>query len=200
MLDTHEFDNKLQRSKAGMTAETLIQSWLTGCVSVVASNVADDRNGIDYWATLRRGAVVGIDHKLRDPGCSKFWKLGWPELALEIWSVTPENGKPGATGWTLDEAKNTDYILYTFDPGDSDEAYLVPFQLLRLVFRKHFDEWCAAYHPLPQKSYRAATGHSWHSEAVFVPAPVVLDAVRDEMECRPVLAAPQEAIATKNYE
>ena len=174
----HDFREKLERSREGMTAQALIQSWLTGCVNVEAASLQDDRNGIDYWATLRGGAMVGIDHKLREPGASRFWGYGFPELALEIWSVKPDETlrTEGTVGWTLSETKNTDYILYTFAPTDSPRAYLIPFQLLRIAFRQYFHEWCEQY-----KAKNQSSGE-WMSQAVFVPAPIVIEAVGEHMD------------------
>ena len=173
----HDFKTKLERSRQGMAAAPLIQAWLDGCVGVRPATDEEDRNGVDYWATLRHGAVVGIDHKLREAGCSRFWRGGPPELALEIWSVIPMAGAPrGVVGWTLNQAKNTDYILYTFDAGDSDRAYLLPFQLLRMSFIRYMRTWDKRYEVHDQDSGR------WKSRAVFVPAPVVVRAVTDEMQ------------------
>ena len=171
-----DFQTKLEASRQGMTAAPLIQAWLVGCVRVDQAGVADDKNGIDYWATLRNGARVGIDHKLREKGAARYWRWGVPELAMEVWSVKPTPGRPGKTGWTLDESKNTDYVLYSFHDEDSDSAYLLPFQLLRLAFRLHCADWLKEYHAKDQDS------GGWKSQAIFVPAPVVLTAVQDQME------------------
>ena len=151
---------------------------LAGCIDVRKSDLEDDRDGIDYIATLRRGAEVFIDHKARDRGCSKFWKRGEPELALEKWSVMPSQSCiHGRTGWTLDEAKRTHYTLHTFFPEDSPKAYLLPFQLLRVTFRRHIDQWWARFHHAPQPN------NGYTSECLFVPASVVLDGIRQSMTC-----------------
>lgn len=157
------------------TCEETIRAMLTGCLSVEKTDVATDKTGIDYIATLRRGARVGIDHKARGKGCSRYWTEG-PELALEIWSVKKCPSCPsGVPGWTLSEAKVTEYTLHTFDPADSDQAYLLPFQLLRMAFRRRFAGWSQTYKRASQDSGQ------WQSECLFIPAYVVLDAIRDEM-------------------
>ena len=171
-MTVSDFNVKYQRCQDGMTASDLIRSWLPGCVTVERAEKKDDLNGIDYWAVLRKGARVGIDHKLREAGCKRFWKNGSPELPMEIWSVMPDTANKGVTGWTLSETKNTDYVLFTFDLSDSDQAFLLPFQLLRIAFHNNYAHWRSLYIQRPQESVRG--GLRWKSEAAFVPANIVL--------------------------
>ncbi len=157
-----------------------IQSMIDGCTQVVKTDVHDDRAGVDYVATLRKGASILIDAKTRTPGCSRHWRQG-PELALEIWSVMP-GGKYGIpddrkkVGWTLCETKSVDYILFTFDPADSSEVFLYPYQLLRMTFRRMLTRW-------QQQGYKSDTQDSgmWQSQCVFIPESVVWGALRDSM-------------------
>jgi hypothetical protein len=160
-------------------AET-IKAMIHGCVSVSQAHEATDRNGIDYIATLRRGARVFIDAKTRRSGCSKFWMADQsgkpiPEVALEKWSVMPGGRyrkRDGKVGWTLCEQKQTDFILYTFDRADSREVFLFAFQLLRIAFRRNIDLWFERFKNDIQDS------GTWQSQAVFVPVDLVMDAVR----------------------
>lgn len=149
-----------------------IERLLAGCVHVVKTGRELDRQGVDYIATLRGGSTVLIDAKTRTPGCSLYWEQG-PELALEIYSVCPDDGRSGKVGWTLNEASNVDYILFTFDPIDTKDVYLYPFQLLRTCFRRNLGEWKGRYETGHQKS------DSWRSECIFVPEFVVWEAVRN---------------------
>jgi len=154
-----------------------IQAMISGCETVVKTGTADDKAGVDYIATLRGGATVLIDAKTRTAGCSRYWRQG-PELALEKWSVLP-GGKystpQGKTGWTLCETKNVDYILFTFDPSDSVEVFLYPYQLLRMTFRRMLPQWWKTYKKDTQES------DGWESQCVFVPESVVWSAMRDSM-------------------
>lgn len=168
------------QSQSGKTIEGTIRKMLRGCVGVEKTDVETDKSGIDYYATLRRGARVGIDQKARRAGCGRFWTNG-PELALEVWSVrpVPELNIGGVVGWTLDESKQTDYTLHTFDQSDTDQCYLLPFQLLRIAFREHKADW--------EQNFQVAIQHSdgWDSECIFVPAWCVIDAIREAMELLP---------------
>lgn len=174
---THDFQKKLQLS-LGEHQEfdlELLKNSIAGCVSVEKTDATTDKTGIDYVATLRRGSQVYIDAKTRAKGARWFWKRGEPEFALEIWSAMPTGTNPGKVGWTLDESSPVDLILYTFDPSDCKQFYLLPFQLLRMAFVKHFSDWKQEYLVKTQKS------NGWTSQAVFVPASVVLDAIREQM-------------------
>lgn len=176
----HDFQQKLAFSLGENERVDLevIKEAILGCAQVVKSDEETDRRGIDYIATLRRGGEIFIDGKTREKGSSRYWKYGEPELALEIWSIMPTEGNPGKIGWTLNEKSVVDYILYTFDQSDARDFFLIPFQLLRVAFQRHFSEWKQKYFIKRQQST------SWCSQAIFVPASVVLEAVTAEMHGR----------------
>jgi len=158
-----------------------IKDLLYGCVSVVATDNNGNDEGIDFIATLRPGTEVFIDVKTRAEGCSKYWKNGEPELAIETWSVikggrykTPKyRAKPG---WTYDESKKTDMVLYTFAETDTDKVYLLPFQSLRLAAINNYHNWIATH------KVDIQTSDNWQSQAIFVPSKVVVQAILDTFE------------------
>lgn len=166
------------QSVAAATPLETIRSMICGCVSVEAvdNDVAKQRAGVDYVATLRGGAEINIDHKARSQ-CARYWKQG-PELALEKWSVCPHGNFAGVVGWTLDESKITDYTLHTFT--ETEVVYLIPFQLLRVVTRRNLKLWERQYRTARQRTPRW-NGSEYESECVFVPASVVLEAIYDSM-------------------
>jgi hypothetical protein len=117
-----------------------------------------------------------IDAKARERGASKYWKYGQPEFALERYSICPSVDNPdGKAGWTLNESTDVDMILYTFAPEDCNMFYLIPFQFLRMAFHHHCREWEREY------GVKFQSSGTWRSQAVFVPASVVLAAVNSEM-------------------
>ncbi len=180
-----EYDFKeclaLSLDTAEDTDPATIKKLIAGCVNVEEAPWELNRRGIDFVATLRRGATLNIDMKTRRPGCSRFWRRFFdkvePELSLELWSVIPDpiQGSMGIVGWTLDESKLTDYTLHTFDASDTNEVFLLPFQLLRIAFRKNAADWKDRY-----GAQRQSSG-AWESECVFVPATQVVSAINDEM-------------------
>jgi len=189
----HSFNGKLDfsRGKREATDIETIKAMLPGCTRVEKTSEKTDRQGIDYIAYLRRGAEIFIDAKTREAGASNYWKHGEPEIPLEIWSIRP-GGKYGTpeeqkkTGWTLCEQSLVDLILFTFDPQDSDDAFLISFQLLRAAFVKHFYTWSRMYDRKTQESHN--NGSRWESECVFVPINVVLNAITDT-SCGKLVAA-----------
>lgn len=181
MDKTISFSKKLalSRGRRELTDLDSIKSLIPGCVSVEKTLVDEDKRGVDYVATLRRGAQLLIDAKTREKGCSKFWKDG-PEFAPEIWSVMKSK-----SGWTLSESTMVDYIFCTFDPSDSEEVFILPFQLYRAAFRKNLKTWKKRYRVAIQHNYDRERNLTWDSQCVFVPADVVLDAILAEM--KPIL-------------
>lgn len=175
---THDFNAKLSFSLGEREKFDLdvLKAAIYGCVHVEKTDEQTDRQGADYVATLRKGAKILIDAKAREKGASRYWKHGEPELALEKWSVLPTDKNQGKAGWTLNESSIVDLILYTFDPSDSKMFYLLPFQHLRVAFIKNYGKW--------QKQYlvKRQSSKQWQSEAVFVPASVVLQAIAAEMK------------------
>lgn len=173
MIATYDFKTQLAFSRGVRESVDIdtIRKMIDGCQSVIKTNEQDDRAGIDYIAKLRRGADILIDAKARAGEIKKYWKNG-PEVALETWSVIPSSSCPlGKAGWTLSEQKQTDLILFTFDPVDTNECFLVSFQLLRMAFRRNVEQWKKTYKVQPQSS------GAWQSECVFVPYVVVEQAL-----------------------
>lgn len=151
----------------------ILKNNIANCISVVKTDLELDKSGVDYIATLKNGAQILIDAKTRMKGCSKYWNSkSEPELALEMWSVKEQK----KLGWTLKEDTQVDYILYTFPQEDSDKYYFIPFQLLRIAFIRNGRSWLKQYGSKLQKN------HYYHSEAIFVPARVVLNAIYSEMQ------------------
>lgn len=182
----YDFAERMEfsRGQREQTDKEILLRVIHGAKAVHKTEQGEDRAGVDYVITMRNGAEVNVDGKTRTPGCSRFWKDG-PELALEKWSVMP-GGKyntpvgQSKTGWTLSESSSADLILFTFDIADSERVYLMPFQLLRVAFRENIEEWFERYKvDIQSSSHR---GLRWQSQAVFVPARVVMKAVAEVME------------------
>jgi len=161
-----------------------IQQLLPHCESARQSTKEDDLAGIDYLAKLRNGRDVPVDAKYRKRGASKYWKYSEPELALERYSVVPDSTKghgEGKIGWTLDPAKLTEYVLFTFHPDDTPRAFLMPFQSLRAAFLANGEQWLDRYGKKGSYFYESSNNGQWESAALFVPASVVIDAMGREM-------------------
>jgi len=108
---TYDFQERLAFSQGARRASDIetIMGILDGCISVTENAVNGNDQGVDYIATLRRGANVLIDAKTRAVGCSKYWKNKEPELAIERWSVMPSGkfhtpAQKAKAGWTIENA------------------------------------------------------------------------------------------------
>lgn len=170
----HDFGERLafSQSEAHVKAVTeFLKREIPGCVDAVKTDITTDKKGIDYIVKLKGGAEIGVDEKMRDKGASKYWYYDEAELALETWSVYRS-----VLGWTFSTKTNVDYILYTFDPSDWDKAYLFPYQLLRMALHHNGEDWAEKF------SIKLQTSNGWQSQAMFVPASVVVDAVAAEMQ------------------
>ena len=174
MTSDFSFDERLAFSKGRRLAspEKTITAMLDGCVSVRTATMTEERVGVDYIATLRGGAQVLIDEKRRDRGCGQHWRHGQPEVALEIWSVVPTGQSRGIAGWTCSESKATDLVLFTFDPIDTANCYLLPFQHLRMAFRRKYAEWRQLF----RAPYQSTDGR-YQSRCLFVPIDLVMAAI-----------------------
>ena len=159
-----------QGSKLDSDIDT-IKKILLGTTYVEKSSTDLDKMGVDFIATLRGGAQVFIDVKTRQDGCSKYWN-GEPEVAIEKWSAIPNKLSKGKVGWTLDEKKLCDMIMYTFPKNDCNKVFLLGFQTLRIATRLNIESWYGKYKVGVQNS------GNWKSEAVFVPISVVFKAMK----------------------
>jgi hypothetical protein len=149
--------------------EDILLEHIPGAERVERAKEEDDKKGTDYWV-YRKGVKkpVGIDVKIRsiDP----IMQYSMDDLALEIWSVIDRNDN-NKIGWTLDNSKETDFILWFFEP--TKRFVLLPFLHLLAVTTEHMPMW--------EKTYKVSTQGSddkrWRSMCVFVPRKVVLGAI-----------------------
>lgn len=196
-MTSYDFPERLAWSKARRQESDIdtLRAMFPKAVSVTKTGEDEDRAGTDYLIELRRGAVLRVDAKARDKGSRQWWK-GGPEVALELWSVMP-GGKyktPSGrcvVGWALDESKEIDLILYTFDPAEHEFAYVRPFSLIRETFRRNCQEWREQYKTAPQDNAK----RRYESECMFVPL-VVLDQAIEAMSRRRSALCPGSDLTT----
>ena len=198
----YDFESQLRFSR-GQREKTDIRTivdMIDGCVRCEKTGINEDRRGIDYVAELRSGARVRIDGKARDAGCSKWWKRCEPDLALEKWSVVPHLNGNGRmvqkTGWTLNEKTETDLILFTYDPSDTERCFLLPFVLLRMAFRRFIVSWWKDpdFWTAEQNS-TGSDGRTWKSECIFVPHWIVMSAIDQVSEGRLIQEVSQGSLS-----
>ena len=161
-------------SQSASMGDILIQN-IHGATGVRKATEAEDRSGTDWWVDHSRGVPFSIDAKVRREDYSvKPEPLRADDLALEIWSVIGQKRLDGTckpveiVGWTLNDKKRTDYVLWFWK--DTRRFCLVPFPLLLAVFREQKDAWCAKYKSSQQfTEKRTQCFQGWWSQCVFVP-------------------------------
>lgn len=158
-------------SEAASVAEILAAN-IPGACEATRAEIADDKNGTDWWVRRSCGHSLSVDCKVREKDwAAKPEPQRADDLALEIWSVYETR----TVGWTLRKDKRTDYILWLWK--NTGRWCLVPFPMLCCVFWLHGKAWCAEYKKGWQHT-KKGDAH-WWSECVFVPRSVVWGAIID---------------------
>lgn len=121
--------------------------------TILENSVNTDDKGIDFYI-FSLETKIKVDVKIRNR-CSYN-----KDVALEIWSNI-EKQKPG---WTLDDTKLTDYIVWIWQ---DNNYYFVDFKKLKRIFKKYKEKWMNDYYSPTQ----CTTNHNYiyHSQCVFVP-------------------------------
>jgi hypothetical protein len=136
---------------------------IPGAINVVKAELADDKNGVDWWVNRINDRPLSVDLKVRaDDPITKGWG---DDVALETWSKVDEQ----IPGWSRDPRKKTDYILWYWEP--TARCCLVPFPMLCAVFLDKWQEWSNEYKRDTQTT-QTRSG-KWKSECVFVPRRVL---------------------------
>jgi hypothetical protein len=150
---------------------------IPGALNVHPAANANDRLGVDWWVEMPNARHLAIDVKVR--------KQDWaakpqPEddLALETWSVV-ESAK---VGWTRDEKKRCDYVLWFWQ--DTRRYCLVPFPMLCQVMNTHWQAWSRQYKTARQRTTDA--GCAYQSECVYVPRQTIWRAIYNQFGGAPI--------------
>lgn len=156
------FDEMLNASEgvaAVASIESIIMGNIAGALAVHKANEKNDRSGTDWWVEHVAGRHLSVDAKVRD----EDWRAKdekFDDLALETWSVVEKK----KVGWTRDENKRCDYILWLWK--DTGRWCMLPFPMLCTVFSDNWQEWREKY----KNAQQFTKDHGgYHSECVFVP-------------------------------
>ena len=124
-------------------------------------NIPDDgwaqRAGIDRILILNSGKTLYIDEKVRESS--------YNDILLEYWSSI-ESKIPG---WIAKDLA-TDFIAYVFKP--TKKCYMLPFQLLRLSWKKNHREWVKNHRIVEAKNKNYTT------VSVCVPIEILLESIK----------------------
>lgn len=143
---------------------------IPGALQAHQAGKANDKAGVDWWVEMSSARHLAVDAKVRESD----WRAKHPDkddLALETWSVV-ESGK---IGWTRDESKRCDFILWLWK--DTGRHCLISFPMLCKAFQTHWQEWAIRYGTSRQRTPSVAGGY--HSECVFVPRREIWKSIYD---------------------
>lgn len=161
----YNFNERLEFSH-GVAASRSVQEILTanipGAMNVTKAGDSNDRDGTDWWVEVY-GRHLRVDCKVREEDWLK--KAGKDDLALETYSVV-EKGVPG---WTRNEKKHTDYILWLWV--DTGRWCLISFPQLCAVYQDKWELWRTVYPTCQQDN------GDYRSECTFVPRKAVWKAM-----------------------
>jgi hypothetical protein len=173
----YDFDERSRMSQSessNLSIAEILVGQIPGAVNAHQSHETNDRNGVDWWVEHSSGKHIGVDCKVREEDWSK---KGFDDVALELWSVVEKK----VVGWTLNESKRTDYILWFWR--DTGRWMLIPFPFLVAVFKKNLNNWMGLYKKATQRT--VMNGFSYHSECVFVPRQVIWQEIYTHFSGRP---------------
>ena len=153
--------------------DAFIRENFSGVSEIKRASTADDKKGTDYWITLKSGKKYSVDVKIREEDFSRIDKTQ-DDLALELWSVLYV--KPG---WTRDENKATDFVLWYWI--DTGRTCMVSFPFLCAAFKQNMGIWIGKYTDSVFEQVTVNPDQSEYvSQCIFVPRLVVLQAINDK--------------------
>lgn len=159
----YDFTERLVMSSghsANADVRDVLLSCIPGSLNAYPAAKENDRLGVDWWVEMTNARHLAVDAKVREVDWAAT-HADEDDLALETWSVVER----GIVGWTRDETKKCDFVLWLWH--DTGRYCLVPFPMLCHVFKANWEDWCSAHKVKRQRTLGG--GRDYHSECVFVP-------------------------------
>lgn len=199
LIDYYDFDERRQYSEGVMrdVPEILdhILETIPGAIGWRRAALNEDRHGTDYWIDRAHDLpALSVDMKNREV-CPK--KYGKDDACIETTSVytgpvckvngryryKDKSGRYSSViglseyrqkpGWTIDDAKRTDLIMYTWPHDSGRRHWTIPFPLLCAASLKNWREWAMRYGELPTHN------NDYLTLNVYVPRIVIIEAITE---------------------
>lgn len=178
-MKQHDFKDRLAFSEGvemGGDVLSRIAEMVPNATSILRAEVEDDRNGTDYWIERTHGLPpVSIDVKHRSFCPIERWQSD--DACIETTSVYKGERQPWddalrvKVGWTLNYAKRTDFIVYTWPTADGGTRFwTVPFLPLCAASRANWRAWAAQYKERPAGNFGYLTLNTYPPRVVIVGA------------------------------
>jgi hypothetical protein len=178
----HTFLERLAFSEGLELGDAVLQcivAGIPGATEIRRANTNDDRNGTDYWIERDNGLPsISVDVKHRSFCPIARW--GKDDACIEVTSVYKgpkqlpwQDEYRHRVGWTLDPAKRTDLIVYTWPASENRRRFwILYFPHLCAVARQNWRKWARDYGELP------AWNDGYLTLSVYVPRKVIADAIQ----------------------
>ncbi len=136
------FSQGIEVGKDGILNHLLTS--IPGSIEIVRANGVEDRHGTDWWIIRDNGLpFISVDMKHRRE--CPIEKYGRDDACIETCSVFV-NGERRKLGWSINPAKRTDLICYTWPTATSKRRFwVVYFPFLCAAATAHWHEWAAKY-------------------------------------------------------
>lgn len=134
---TYDFNECIEKTKKYIeSANTLIKDFF-GAEEIKKSDLRNDINGTDFLVTNKNGLHQTVDVKY-------MHNLSYDanKILIEIKHINLD-GSLRRHGWTFEQSKNTDWIVYYF--AMDNKIRVIPFLLLRKISVLKIDEWKKKY-------------------------------------------------------
>jgi hypothetical protein len=165
---------------------------IPGSIEFKRASESDDKEGTDYWIVRKPGLQsVKVDIKKRrfDP----IEKLGKDDVCIETTSVyIGKDNYPWSPpwldncrikiGWTLDDTKNTDLVVYTWPREDGRRRFwVVYFPHLCRAAQKNWRIWAKKYGEVPtdNEEYREGRLIRYYTLNVYPLRKEVIEAINE---------------------
>lgn len=125
--------------------------------SELCEDLALQRDGVDRIITLRNGATIKVDQKLR--------RKVYPDILIEYISIDRPVAKPG---W-IEKDLTIDYLAYAFLP--NKRCYMYPWLLLKRAWGTFGEQWKIRY------GVREAINNGYSTWSVPVPISELRDKI-----------------------
>lgn len=188
MSTFHDFAERLNFSEGVEITEGIlrhIRENIPACEGIRKATEREDKCGTDYWA-LRAHGLPPLSIDLKNRGFCPIERFGSDDVCIETTSVYVGPNRPPwldchrrKPGWTIDEAKRTDLLVYTW-PHSPDlfgaprlRFWILYFPFLCRASTVKRREWTEKYKEKP------ARNDGYLTLSVYVPRVVVAKAMRE---------------------
>ena len=163
----HDFAERLNFSH-GVEIEDGIRRHLLdmipGAAKLVEATPDEDRRGTDLWVVRRGLPSLSVDFKHRDVCPVEKW--GSDDACVETCSVY-RDGRREKPGWSIDQRKRTDILIYTWPAGTARRFWILWFPLFQAAALANWRAWRDEYRE------RAAQNRGYQTLCVYPPRKVI---------------------------